>query len=132
MSEWKEYEVKTLIKKELLSIGDGYRAKNSELSDEGIPFARAGNLNGGFEFSNCDRFPTENIRKVGEKKSHVGDVVFTSKGTVGRFAFVDDKTPEFVFSLNYATGVVWMNLSSILGFYIIGCKVVLLPPKFML
>ncbi len=98
MCEWKEYEVKALIKKDLLSIGDGYRAKNSELSDEGIPFARAGNLNGGFDFSNCDYFPREDLKKVGEKKSQVGDVVFTSKGTVGRFAFVDEKTPEFVFS----------------------------------
>lgn len=98
MSEWKEYEVEHLIKKRILSIGDGYRAKNSELSDRGIPFARAGNLNSGFDFSNCDYFPKEDLWKVGEKKSQVGDVVFTSKGTVGRFAFVNENTPEFVFS----------------------------------
>jgi type I restriction enzyme S subunit len=35
---------------------------------------------------------------VGNKASQPGDVVFTSKGTVGRFAFVRADTPQFVYS----------------------------------
>jgi type I restriction enzyme S subunit len=35
---------------------------------------------------------------AGSKVSEAGDVVFTSKGTVGRFAFVRDDTPRFVYS----------------------------------
>jgi type I restriction enzyme, S subunit len=87
-----------LIRGGVLSIGDGYRAKNSELSLKGLPFARAGNINNGFDFSEADHFPVSEKGKVGEKISKPGDVVFTSKGTVGRFAFVRETTPTFVYS----------------------------------
>ncbi|HLP42955.1 MAG TPA: restriction endonuclease subunit S [Fibrobacteria bacterium] len=90
--------VEALLSKRLLSIGDGYRAKNSELSNSGIPFARVANIDNGFHFDEADRFPVADLQKVGEKISRVGDVVFTSKGTVGRFAFVTDGVQEFVYS----------------------------------
>jgi type I restriction enzyme S subunit len=96
--EWNTYNIKELINKKLLYIGDGYRAKNSELSCVGIPFARAGNINSGFNFENADLFPTNQLHKVGDKVSKAFDVVFTSKGTVGRFAFVKSYTPPFVYS----------------------------------
>ncbi|MEE7625147.1 restriction endonuclease subunit S [Methylobacter sp. Wu8] len=92
------YRIDQLIEKNLLEIGDGYRAKNSELSNTGIPFARAANINNGFKFNNADFFPEADLAKVGNKISKPGDVVFTSKGTVGRFALVDLKTPRFVYS----------------------------------
>ena len=98
MSEWTKYQTKELVNSKVLSIGDGYRAKNSELSSSGIPFARAGNIDGGFSFSNADFFPVEDLGKVGEKISQPGDVVFTSKGTVGRFAYVKATTQQFVYS----------------------------------
>ena len=97
-SEWREYDVSALISEEALVIGDGYRAKNSELSHSGIPFARVGNVGNGSRFSNADCFPTHQLHKVGEKISRPGDIVFTSKGTVGRFAFVREDTPRFVYS----------------------------------
>lgn len=87
-----------LIAEGKLSIGDGYRAKNSELSTSGLPFARAGNIDGGFHFEDADRFPEVNLGKVGDKVSQPGDVVFTSKGTVGRLAFVRATTPRFVYA----------------------------------
>jgi type I restriction enzyme, S subunit len=97
-SEWQRYEVADLIAKQQLVIGDGYRAKNEELGKQGLPFARAGNINEGFQFADADRFPFENLHRVGNKISQPGDVVFTSKGTVGRFAFVRETTPQFVYS----------------------------------
>ena len=87
-----------LIREGVLIIGDGYRAKNSELSRTGLPFARAGNIDGGFHFSDADRFPESELRRVGNKVSFPGDIVFTSKGTVGRFAFVRETTERFVYS----------------------------------
>ena len=96
--EWRRYNVSELIEKEALAIGDGYRAKNAELSRTGLPFARASNIGNGFHFSDPDCFPEDQTYKVGEKISRPGDVVFTSKGTVGRFAFVRDDTPQFVYS----------------------------------
>ncbi|MBA3714123.1 MAG: restriction endonuclease subunit S [Pyrinomonadaceae bacterium] len=98
MTDWKEYKVSDLLDSKSLAIGDGYRAKNSELSNTGLPFARAGNINEGFDFANADCFPVEDISKVGEKVSRVGDIVFTSKGTVGRFAYVDESALRFVYS----------------------------------
>src|ERR1019366_10229674 len=98
MGERSRYEVSELIAAGQLVVGDGYRAKNDELSTDGIPFARAGNINKGFQFSDADHFPEANLNRVGNKISQPGDVVFTSKGTVGRFAFVRPETPRFVYS----------------------------------
>jgi len=96
--EWQFHSVSALIGRGALAIGDGYRAKNEELSTSGLPFARAGNINDGFRFEDAAHFPQANLDRVGNKVSQPGDVVFTSKGTVGRFAFVRSDTPRFVYS----------------------------------
>jgi type I restriction enzyme, S subunit len=87
-----------LIEKNILEIGDGYRAKNSEMGASGLPFARAGNIDNGFHFDNADILGESSIKKAGNKISQPYDIVFTSKGTVGRFAFVRPETPKFVYS----------------------------------
>ncbi len=92
------YLVEELIASRYLAVGDGYRAKNEELSKLGLPFARAGNINNGFDFKDVDHLDKANISKAGHKISQSGDVVFTSKGTVGRFALVRQNTPQFVYS----------------------------------
>lgn len=96
--EWRRHEVSDLLNAGKLVIGDGYRAKNEELASNGLPFARAGNINDGFCFEDADHFPEQNLARVGNKISQPGDVVFTSKGTVGRFAFVRSETKRFVYS----------------------------------
>ncbi len=90
--------VADLMSRGQLLIGDGYRAKNEELTSNGLPFARAGNVSGGFHFEGADHVPADLVRRLGSKVSQPGDVVFTSKGTVGRFAFVHQDTPTFVYS----------------------------------
>jgi type I restriction enzyme S subunit len=90
--------VEELIRGEVLEVGDGYRAKNSELASAGLPFARAGNINQGFRFADADRFPVADLARVGRKVSRPGDVVFTSKGSVGRFALVSKDVETFVYS----------------------------------
>ena len=89
-TEWLASE---LISRGVIEIGDGYRAKNSELDSEGLPFARAGNVNNGFDFSDADLLGFSSVKAAGSKISRPGDVVFTSKGTVGRFAFVGSNDP---------------------------------------
>lgn len=96
--KWRVRTVSDLIDAGLLQIGDGYRARNIELAEHGIPFARAGNINGGFQFDDADHVPPAILARVGDKRSKPGDVVFTSKGSVGRFAQVDNRTEPFVFS----------------------------------
>ena len=95
---WIRYEVADLLSDGALFIGDGYRAKNREFGPTGLPFARVSNINWGFNFRDVNLFPKKDLGKVGEKISQPGDVVFTSKGSVGRFAFVRETTPKFVYS----------------------------------
>lgn len=92
--------VAELIEKQVLFIGDGYRAKNSEFDIAGIPFARISNIsdNGEIDLSSADLLPENALHKVGNKISQPGDIVFTSKGSVGRFIFVKADTPQFVYS----------------------------------
>ena len=87
-----------LIQEDVLEIGDGYRAKNSELGGEGLPFIRAGNLNNGFDTRGAEILCYDSVAKAGSKLSRPGDVAFTSKGTIGRFARVSEFTQPFVYS----------------------------------
>lgn len=95
---WRETTTAQLIESQALQIGDGYRAKNSELVSDGIPFARAGNINNGFRFADADHLPHNYAKLVGDKISRPGDTVFTSKGTVGRFAYVGEEAERFIYS----------------------------------
>jgi type I restriction enzyme S subunit len=92
------YKVKDLIERRALILGDGYRAKRVELSEEGLPFARAGNLTDGFDFSGAELLGAEGIQAAKEKIAQDYDAVFTSKGTVGRLAQVLPNTPRFVYA----------------------------------
>ena len=94
----KHLPIQTLLDAGMLQIGDGYRAKNSEMASEGIPFARAGNVNNGFRFDDEDLLGEDAIRSARDKLSQAWDVVFTSKVTVGRFAVVYPTTRRFVYS----------------------------------
>ena len=91
-------EVDEMIADRILEIGDGYRAKNSELAEEGLPFVRARNLNIGFDLKGADRLAFESVERAVNKISRPGDVAFTSKGTVGRLARVDESIDRFVYA----------------------------------
>lgn len=88
----------TLRAQGVLEIGDGYRAKNDEMGEPGLPFIRAGNLQGDIDTHDAELLSAESVSKAGNKLSKAGDVAFTSKGTVGRFSFVTERTPQFVYS----------------------------------
>jgi len=90
--------VQDLVSAGVLQIGDGYRAKNSELGGPGLPFIRAGNLDNGFDTAGADILRHESVLRAGSKVSRRGDIAFTSKGTVGRFARVHESIPPFVYS----------------------------------
>ena len=98
MKGWKPIAVKELIAAGILEIGDGYRAKNSELDTTGLPFARAGNINNGFLFDDADLLSLKSVLKAREKVSCVNDCVITTKGTFGRVGYVRFNTRQFVYS----------------------------------
>src|SRR6185503_9642741 len=95
---WKRYENRELIGNGVLEIGDGYRAKNSEFANDGLPFARASNVNGGFDFRGADVLSAKSVAKAKNKISQLHDCVITTKGTFGRIAFVLRETQSFVYS----------------------------------
>lgn len=98
MDKWRTYKTSQLIRDGVLEIGDGYRAKNSEMSNVGLPFIRAGDVNDGVTTKGCDLLGFDSVARVGNKRSCIGDVILTTKGTVGRLGFVSTSTDEFVYS----------------------------------
>src|SRR5262249_25537096 len=91
-------EAADLMRQRVLEISDGYRAKNSELGEPGLPFIRAGDLSNGFDTRGADVLLSDSVAKARDKLSRPGDVAFTSKGTIGRFARVTQFTQPFVYS----------------------------------
>jgi type I restriction enzyme S subunit len=87
-----------LIRDGVLRVSDGYRAKNSELGAFGVPFARAANVRNGVHLDDAELLVPESVAKAGDKLALPHDVVFTSKGTVGRFALVGADDQQFVYS----------------------------------
>lgn len=103
-SEWLRLATPTRVKiadlvaDGTLVVGDGYRAKNEELFSPGLPFIRAGELDNGFDVQSAAVLNFSSVEAAGHKRSRSGDVAFTSKGTIGRFARVTNQTPDFVYS----------------------------------
>ncbi len=95
---WSTFATSELISDGHLEIGDGYRAKNSEMAEEGVPFVRAGDVDGRVNTISADLLSPASVEKVGRKRSMPGDVVITTKGTIGRLAFVKSGDPEFIYS----------------------------------
>ena len=101
---WRRHDVGDLIRHGYLTVGDGYRAKNSELARTGLPFARAGNVREMFG-SRAGSFPEDRLHRVGDKVSRHGDVVFTSKGTVGRLHSFAGRPSSSSIRLNCAIAI---------------------------
>ncbi|MFD8837032.1 restriction endonuclease subunit S [Streptomyces griseofuscus] len=89
-----------LIHRGVLEIGDGYRAKNSELDGDGLPFMRAGNLTDqGWKTDGLERFHRHLADKISGKVSRHGDTVITTKGnSTGRTGYVAPGMAPFVYS----------------------------------
>lgn len=91
-------QVGELISKGILTIGDGYRAKNEELGTLGVPFVRAGDLLQGRITPTADHLSAASLVRARGKSALPGDTAFTSKGTIGRFAYVDETAGDAVYS----------------------------------
>lgn len=83
----------------VLAIGDGYRTKGSEYDDAGIPILRVADvLEGKVAPSFKDRVSLSRLSQIGPKQSRPGDVIVTTKGTVGRVALIPESLPSHVYS----------------------------------
>lgn len=100
VGEWRVHTFADLIGLRALEIGDGYRAKNSELGGDGPIFLRAGHVRDThIDFDAAERFHIELADRVVSKMSRPGDVIVTTKGnSTGRVAYVHAGLPPFVYS----------------------------------
>jgi type I restriction enzyme S subunit len=99
-ANWTTTTFGQLIADGMLEIGDGYRAKNSELGGEGLIFLRAGHVRDTLiDLDNADRFLEELAPRVASKTSRPGDVLLTTKGnSTGRVGYVSENMPTVVYS----------------------------------
>jgi len=83
----------------VLVIGDGYRTKRAELGRPGFRILRVADVEGGaLRLDSPDFVSTSMRRQIGAKLSEEGDVLLTTKGTVGRVAVVPDLEQPVVYS----------------------------------
>ncbi len=83
----------------VLVIGDGYRTKQSELAREGFRIIRVADVKGGrISFDSPDFVGDGYANQIGAKIAAAGDVLLTTKGTVGRVAIVPPGVPRAVYS----------------------------------
>lgn len=107
-------ELPTLPLTDLCAIIDGDRGKNypkqEEFTDEGFClFLNAKNVTStGFSFDNCMYITEEKDRILRNGKLSRGDVVLTTRGTLGNLAFYDDSVPYEHIRIN--SGMVILRL----------------------
>lgn len=89
-----------LSDEDLLYFSDGYRTKAAtELGSQGVQILRAADLlDGRLAPSERDRVREEFRPRFASKVSKAGDVVLTTKGTIGRVAMIPESAPEFLYS----------------------------------
>lgn len=81
-----------------LQFSDGYRTKKPE-HGPGLPILRVGDIGEGVIAPSFKDSVREEFRpRMAGKTSRSGDVLLTTKGTVGRVAFVPGDLPEHVYS----------------------------------
>jgi type I restriction enzyme S subunit len=82
-----------------LEFGDGYRTKQSELGQPGLPILRVAEvLDGRIQPEFTDYVHINYRHAMGNKTSQPDDVVLTTKGTVGRVAMIPKEAPEYTYS----------------------------------
>ena len=80
-----------LVEQGELFFSDGYRTKKAELSDSGYVILRAADIvDNRVELEGVDHVDSRMARQIGSKVAKEGDVILTTKGTVGRTALVKD------------------------------------------
>lgn len=88
-----------LVAAGVLEFGDGYRTKRSELSDHGFRIIRVADIKEGqIMLQSPDFVGLDCTRSIGNKAGQAGDILLTTKGTVGRVAVYEGSSEPVVYS----------------------------------
>ena len=88
-----------LAREEVLEFSDGYRTKRNEHATVGFRILRAGDVRDGrIHLDGPDFVDVDYAQAIGSKVAREGDVVLTTKGTVGRAGLVAALTENVVYS----------------------------------
>ena len=125
--DWGQGDIATttigeLADRSILSFSDGYRTKKSEHGQPGLRILRAGDVRSSYLYPAGDDFVARDyLRQIGAKASRPGDIVLTTKGTVGRVAVVAPSVEQVVYSPQVCyfrgkTRTVWIVAILLRGF----------------
>lgn len=95
----KSVTIGNLADRGVIALGDGYRTKRSELGQFGYRILRVADLHDwSVRLEGEDYVRPEFGRNIGSKCAQMGDVLLTTKGTVGRVAVMPLLDEEVVYS----------------------------------
>lgn len=120
----KGWENKSLGDKKLLSFEDGDRGKNypkiSDFKDEGYcVFLNTGNVrDNGFKFSKLSYISEEKDALLRKGKLRRGDVILTTRGTIGNIGLYNDEVPYENIRINSGMVILRANQEVILPEYL--------------
>lgn len=91
--------VRELVSAGALEFGDGYRTKRSEHGQNGFRIIRVADvMNDSIKFDGPDFVSKEFAKVIGGKAGRPGDILLTTKGTVGRVAVMPHSNETTVYS----------------------------------
>jgi type I restriction enzyme S subunit len=83
----------------LLMYSDGYRTKRTELASQGYRIIRVADISDGrVSLQSPDFVSVDRKSEIGDKFGVGGDILLTTKGTVGRVAVMEDSSEPTVYS----------------------------------
>jgi type I restriction enzyme S subunit len=98
-SSLEQRSIRDLATAGALLFSDGYRTRRDQLGSPGLPILRVADLvDGHIEAPTGDSVRNEYLEGSGSKCSLPGDIVISTKGTVGRTALTSGDDPRFVYS----------------------------------
>jgi type I restriction enzyme S subunit len=103
MCDWPIYCVSDLEKDGLLLVQDGnhgeYRPQKHEFTDIGVAFIRAADLGlSAVQFDKAEKINEEAYKRIRKGIGKDFDTILSTKGTVGKLAFVPEGSPSYVCS----------------------------------
>ena len=99
MAEWRRRTIGELIASGALTMSDGYRTKRGELGQPGFRIIRVADVGDGTVALDSPDFVSESYRsQIGAKLGEAGDILLTTKGTVGRVAVLPAIDEPVVYS----------------------------------